>query len=261
MKSATFAPDSACVDDVRVAVNVEPRRAGRPPDILLMHYTGFLTAEKAIDWLAISESRVSCHYVVDVDGRITQLVPEELRAWHAGDSVWHGETDINSLSVGIEIQNPGHERGYSDFPPAQMQAVMTLSKDIIARHAIPPERVLAHSDIAPHRKIDPGEKFSWQELATHGIGHWVPPAPIIKDAIEPNGGLTGKALAQVQDQLRAYGYGLEVTGEMDVRTRQVVKAFQRHFRPGRVDGIVDASTAQTATRLLNALPARRRAVV
>ncbi len=249
--SQPFAPDSVHADDVRVAVNVEPRRADRAPDLLLMHYTGFLTAAQAIDWLAISESRVSCHYVIDVDGRITQMVPESLRAWHAGESIWRGERDINSCSIGIEIQNPGHERGYNDFPQAQMAAVIALSQDIIARHSIPAERVLAHSDIAPHRKNDPGEKFDWRLLAQHGVGLWVPPAPLQGDANQ-HPPPTPRDIRHAQALLSEYGYGLNITGEHDPRTRFVAAAFQRHFRPARVDGIIDVSTAQTIERLVAA---------
>ena len=120
---------------------------------------------KAIDWLSRPDSGVSCHYGIDEDGRITQMVAEDLRAWHAGESIWDGETDINSASIGIEIHNPGHDFGYPDFPEMQMQAVEALSRDIIARHGIRPERVLAHSDVAPTRKRDPGEKFPWARLA------------------------------------------------------------------------------------------------
>ena len=241
-----FEPDCGLVSAVRPAVNIEQRRPGLAPDILLMHYTGFDTGENAIRWLEIADSKVSCHYVVDTDGSITQMVPEHLRAWHAGQSVWHGVTDINSCSIGIEIQNPGHDRGYPDFPEAQMDAVIALSKDVVARHGIQPKRVLAHSDIAPHRKIDPGEKFDWALLAERGIGHWVPPAPISSD-LTP---VAACDVADIQRQLQTYGYGLEITGDMDERTALVVKAFQRHFRPARVDGIIDHSTAETLGRLL-----------
>ena len=246
-----FEPDSRLVAVVRPAVNVEPRAPGMSPDILLMHYTGFDTCENAVRWLEIADSRVSCHYVIDVDGTVIQMVPEALRAWHAGLSVWRGVTDINSCSIGIEIQNPGHDRGYPDFPAAQIDAVIALSQDIIARHGISPERVLAHSDIAPHRKIDPGEKFDWARLARAGVGHWVTPALVSPGGVSGDHGASGAALIEtVQRQLQLYGYGLEVTGEMDERTTLIVKAFQRHFRPARVDGIIDHSTADTLRRLL-----------
>lgn len=247
-----FEPDSIHVSDVRVAVNCEPRRGGIRPTVLLMHYTGFRTVEDTLYWLAVAESRVSCHYVVALDGRITQMVPESLRAWHAGEGSWKGDKDINSSSIGIEIQNPGHERGYPDFPSAQMDAIIALAKDIVARQHIRPERVLAHSDVAPHRKIDPGEKFDWALLNANGIGHWVEPTPA--DPIDaPATEFAADHIRRVQEMLAAYGYGIEPTGELDRRTMLVVKAFQRHFRPARVDGNIDHSTADTLSRLIAAL--------
>ncbi|MEM7776752.1 MAG: N-acetylmuramoyl-L-alanine amidase [Pseudomonadota bacterium] len=250
---AEFEPDSPCVNHLVPAVNIETRNHSGSPDILLMHYTGFDTAENAIKWLAIAESRVSCHYVIDLVGEVTQMVPEHLRAWHAGESEWHGATDINSRSIGIEIQNLGHERGYHDFPKPQMDAVARLARDIIARNGMRPERVLAHSDIAPHRKIDPGEKFDWSWLSTQGVGHWVAPTPV--DALPAPGASSDSIMdvRAIQLMLRAYGYGLEITGEHDRRTRLVVAAFQRHFRPARVDGEIDFATADTLKRLMGAL--------
>ena len=136
--------------------------------MLLLHYTGMDSAEAALDWLTRQESGVSCHYLVDAEGRIAQMVPESERAWHAGQSLWEGETDINSCSIGIEIHNPGHDFDYPDFPDAEMRAVEALCRDILSRHAIPSHRVLAHSDVAPGRKRDPGEKFDWERLARAG---------------------------------------------------------------------------------------------
>ncbi len=141
-------------------------------DMLLMHYTGMNSGPAAVNWLRAEKSGVSCHYLVDVDGAITQMVCESKRAWHAGKSYWQGVEDINSCSVGIEIQNAGPLAAFPDFPDVQIAAVIELSKDIIARHAIVAERVLGHSDVAPGRKIDPGEKFPWERLAKAGIGVW-----------------------------------------------------------------------------------------
>jgi N-acetylmuramoyl-L-alanine amidase len=247
-------PDSALVDAVLASPNVEPRRNGLRPSILLLHYTGLDSMPKAIEWLTYQGSGVSCHYGIDVDGRITQMVPEELRAWHAGESVWAGECDINSASIGIEIHNPGHERGYPDFPDVQMEAVERLCRDIIARHGIRPERVLAHSDVAPVRKKDPGEKFPWPRLARAGIGHWVAPAPVTESDAGLCVGAAEPRIAAFQVALRRYGYGSEPTGVLDARTEFVVTAFQRHFRPDRVDGRIDRSTIATLERLIAALP-------
>ena len=146
--------------------------------MLLLHYTGMTTGEAALERLKDPTSEVSCHYLVFEDGVILQMVPESRRAWHAGQSEWSGTTDINSQSIGIEIVNPGHAHGYRDFPPMQMEAVVALCRDLIARWAIVPWRVLAHSDVAPQRKMDPGERFDWRLLANAGVGLWVEPAPI-----------------------------------------------------------------------------------
>jgi N-acetylmuramoyl-L-alanine amidase len=252
--ASSVAPDSTLVAAVQPSPNAEPRRNGLRPSILLLHYTGLESMAKAIDWLTREGSGVSCHYGIDVDGRITQMVAEDLRAWHAGESIWAGETDINSASIGIEIHNPGHAFGYPDFPEAQMQAVERLSRDIVARHRIRPERVLAHSDVAPARKKDPGEKFPWDRLARAGIGHWVPPAPVVPGDDGLGLGAAEPRIAAVQVALRRYGYGIELTGTIDASTELVVTAFQRHFCPARVDGRIDRSTVTTLERLLAALP-------
>ncbi len=251
---SVFEADSPLVTRLHAAVNVEPRRNAMTPTILLMHYTGMQSAERAIYWLSCEESKVSCHYVIDEAGAITQLVPESERAWHAGQSHWSGATDINSASIGIEIQNPGHDDGYHDFPAAQMAAVLALSQDILSRNNILPHRVLAHSDIAPGRKIDPGEKFDWWWLHENGVGHWVAPEPV--DVVDLGFALgeVNSDIRDVQEKLVAYGYGLAATGALDQDTHRVVSAFQRHFRPARVDGRIDRSTIATLDRLLAALP-------
>ncbi len=245
-------PDCALVNALQPSPNLEPRRGTGHPDILLLHYTGMKSATKAIDWLARPEARVSCHYVIDEAGRITQMVPEIARAWHAGVAYWAGETDINSLSVGIEIHNPGHDDGYPDFPEVQMGRVAALSLDIVRRWQIRPERVLAHSDVAPRRKIDPGEKFDWQRLHRAGIGAWVRPEPVDScDAGFAEGQVSGEVtVAQVL--LQSYGYLVPVTGILDTETAIVLAAFQRHFRPERVDGRLDRSTLVTLEALVSA---------
>ena len=248
-----FEPDFKGAD-VMASPNFGERRDGRAPDILVLHYTGMPTAEGALDWLRRAESEVSSHYFVFEDGRVVQLVPETLRAWHAGRSFWKGETDINSSSIGIEIANPGHPGGLPDFPPTQIAAVIELCRDIVARNKIPPERVLAHSDVAPVRKIDPGENFPWATLAASGVGHWVDPSPIGGGRFFQQGD-SGPPVEALQAMLALFGYDVPVSGEYCGKTRGVVEAFQRHYRQERVDGIADASTIDTLHRLLKALPA------
>ena len=247
-------PDTPLVAALRPSPNFEPRRGVGRPDMLLLHYTGVATAAAAIDWLSRAESKVSAHYVIDEAGAITQLVAEAMRAWHAGVAVWADESDINSASVGIEIQHVGHEFGYPEFPEPQLRALEALCRDIIARHRIRPERVLAHSDVAPTRKKDPGEKFPWARLARAGIGHWVAPEPVVWADPGIARDAAGPLVADVQTLLARYGYGIEATGGFDPRTEFVVTAFQRHFRPERVDGRLDQSTITTLQRLIAALP-------
>lgn len=234
---------------VQLSPNVEPRVGDLSPHILLLHYTGMDDAQKACDWLCNPISKVSCHYLIDEQGRIVQMVDETLRAWHAGQSNWAGELDINSRSIGIEIQNGGHSAGSPDFPPEQMAAVVALSADIVRRQNIAPRMVLAHSDVAPGRKIDPGEKFNWALLNAGGVGHWVEPEPVNGGTFLQSGD-TGDAVYALQSMLKMYGYGIDVNQQYDHLTRIVVEAFQRHFRPARVDGIADQSTVATLHRLL-----------
>ncbi len=236
----------------RRSPNHGPRAAGKPLDTLILHYTGMESAEGALAWLCDPASQVSAHYFVFEDGRVVQMVEEGRRAWHAGVSSWAGETDINSRSIGIEIANPGHEFGYRDFPPVQIAAVIALCRGILSRHLIPPERVLAHSDVAPMRKEDPGERFPWDVLHDAGVGHLVPPVPITQGAVLKIGD-RGEAVAGLTSRFRQYGYGLQAESEFDLEVEAVVTAFQRHFRPERVDGIADVSTALTLDRLIDAL--------
>src|SRR5947207_12990061 len=167
----TFKADSKLAAHVVPSPNHDARTSRI--DILLLHYTGMQTAEEALARLTDRQASVSCHYFVHEDGRIDQLVRETRRAWHAGLSSWKGATDINARSIGIEVANPGHEYGYRDFPGVQIDGLIALCRDIFTRHSVRRERVLAHSDVAPTRKNDPGEKFPWARLAQAGIGLWV----------------------------------------------------------------------------------------
>jgi N-acetylmuramoyl-L-alanine amidase len=217
----------------RASPNHDERRLG-PPDMLILHYTGMTGAAAALDRLCDPAARVSSHYVVEEDGNVWRLVPEERRAWHAGESGWLGRHDINAHSIGVEIVNPGHEFGYRPFPDAQMTAVEELCRDIVSRRAIPARLVLGHSDVAPHRKQDPGELFDWRRLARAGIGLW-PDFSAVPERL-PEG------VAALQRALAAYGYDLPVTDALDERTVQTLIAFQRHFRPTDCAGVADDET-------------------
>lgn len=249
----SFLPDSSVVSGVMPSANFNARKDGRAPDMIVLHYTGMADAKSAIARLCTPGSEVSAHYVVLENGDIVQCVNESARAWHAGTSSWGGETDINSSSIGIEIVNSGHDFDYPDFPIRQVAAIIALCKGIMLRRKVPAHRVLAHSDVAPGRKKDPGEKFPWRLLADSHVGHWVEPAPIVRGE-QKMLGATGEQVLSLQRGLANYGYGLLPSGQYDGATMDTVTAFQRHFRPELVDGIADYSTMATLQNLLETLP-------
>lgn len=230
--------------------NFDARRG--PPDILVLHYTGMETAEAAIARLRDPEAKVSAHYVVDEDGSILRLVPEERRAWHAGRGAWQGETDVNAASIGIEIVNPGHEFGYRLFPEPQIEAVIALVADIRTRWSIPDARIIGHSDMAPDRKQDPGELFPWKRLAEAGHGLWFDPAPERIGALGAplSPGDEGLGVIVLRSGLHRLGYAVQPGGAYDDETRLTVEAFQRHWRPDRVDGVADGETRARLVGLL-----------
>ena len=235
----------------RPSPNHGARPAGAPIDILLLHYTGMRSGAEALARLCDPAAKVSAHYLIDEDGTCYRLVPEARRAWHAGESFWAGARDINSRSIGIELANPGHEFGYHPFPAEQMAALETLAKEILARHPIPPHRVLGHSDVAPTRKQDPGEMFDWARLARAGIGLW--PEPGFEPTAEGPTlavGMEGASVLGLQRALERFGYGVEASGGYDTVTAAVVVAFQRHFRPRQVDGKADPETRDLLQHLL-----------
>lgn len=231
-----------------------PNQDARPPgqaiDILLLHYTGMRNHAEALARLCDPAAAVSAHYLIDEAGAIFALVPEERRAWHAGVAKWQGATDINARSIGIELENPGHEFGYRAFPEAQMQALELLACTIVARHRIPLRRVLGHSDVAPSRKRDPGELFDWARLAKAGLGLW-PAADFEVSVNAPvlEAGMAGPAVFDLQTALDRIGYAIEGNAIYDSTTEQAVLAFQRHFRQASIDGIADPETTSLAHHL------------
>ncbi len=221
-----------------------------PPDMLVLHYTGMTSGPEALARLRDEQSKVSSHYMVEEDGRVFRLVPEERRAWHAGVSFWKGESDINGRSIGIEIVNPGHEFGYRPFPAAQIGAVIELVADIRTRWNIEDSRILGHSDVAPGRKIDPGELFPWKQLAQAGHGLWVEPdaAP----GLPLSEGEEGAGVFALQAGFTRLGYDCAPSGKYDAQTTSVVQAFQRHWRQEQVDGVADGMTRARLIALLRA---------
>ena len=245
----SFSSDTLCACTVLPSVNFGERALDLTIDMLVLHYTGMQSAKAAIDWLRNEASEVSCHYVVEESGNILQLVPENKRAWHAGKSEWQGIKDTNSRSVGIEIVNCGHDHGYPDFPKKQISSVIELCRDISKRHPIPPRNVVAHSDVSPGRKQDPGEKFPWDSLFESGIGAWVEEDLNSEPFAYP--GQSSEETASLRALLSVYGYGIDVLPEYDAHTEDCVRAFQRHFRQSRVDGVADIGTYRTLEKLIS----------
>ncbi len=225
-------------------------RDGTPVSLLVLHYTGMENGSAAIERLCDPAAKVSSHYVVEEDGRIFKLVEERDRAWHAGVSAWRGLANLNAHSVGIEIINPGHEFGYRAFPAVQMESVLKLSQSVIARHGIAARNVVGHSDIAPTRKIDPGELFDWEALAAGGVGEPIPQIDMSAYDGQLWTGDSGASVLALQQQLQSYGYGIETTGVYDTQTEIIVSAFQRHFRRSLVSGIADAQTRAVLAALI-----------
>jgi N-acetylmuramoyl-L-alanine amidase len=226
--------------------NFDARTA--PPDMIVLHYTGMQSGEAALARLRDPAAKVSAHYVVEEDGRVFTLVPEARRAWHAGVSFWAGERDINACSVGVEIVNPGHEFGYRAFPPAQIASVIDLIGDVRERWTIPDNRILGHSDVAPARKRDPGELFPWKAVADAGHGLWVEPPAAPGPPLQS--GDAGLGVVVLRASLRRLGYDGQAGETFDDALATIVTAFQRHWRPDRVDGVADGETRARLMGLL-----------
>ncbi|MCM0021759.1 MAG: N-acetylmuramoyl-L-alanine amidase [Tagaea sp.] len=223
--------------------NFDVRPDGVRPELLVLHYTDTIDVAETLSYLLDPARQVSAHYLIAEDGSVHRLVPEHKRAWHAGVSCWRGLRDVNARSIGIEIQNPGHRCGYREFPATQIDAVLALGLDIVARHAIAPRDVLAHSDVAPARKKDPGELFPWERLAQAGLGLY--PSQVARrhrSTRRFGPGDSDDAVSDAQALLARYGYDCAVTGTLDEATHAVLIAFQRRFRAWNFDGCLDGET-------------------
>jgi N-acetylmuramoyl-L-alanine amidase len=246
----------------RPSPNFDARTRG--VELVVLHYTGMQDGETALarltdpapvagkypgPWHEASVApdaplgRVSTHYVVGEGGEIYRVVAEDERAWHAGVSSWKGEGDVNGRAIGIEIVNGGHDFGLPDFPHAQIDAVILLLRDILQRRALTPASIVGHSDIAPDRKLDPGEKFPWKRLADAGVALWPKAMPLTQTSDDKTGAL--------QQQLAAFGYDVKTSGIMDAQTKAAVVAFQRRFRVSRIDGVADDETRALLAGLLS----------
>lgn len=222
-------------------------RKGKDVSMVVLHYTGMKTAKEALDRMCDPEAEVSAHYMIEESGKYHWLVPEDRRAWHAGVSEWAGETDVNSASIGIELVNPGHEWGYREFSEPQIDSLLRLLGGILQRFPVPRPRVIGHSDVAPGRKEDPGEKFPWHVLAAEGlaIGPWSGERPEVIPSED-----------EAVETLKKIGYGVDRFGAV-----ACVIAFQRRFCPDCMgEGLGETTRAAIAERWLriNALTGRVR---
>lgn len=224
------------MDELVHRENLSPNHdeRARPVSMVVLHYTGMRTAAEAEARLTDPAAKVSAHYLIDEDGEVTRLVPEHCRAWHAGRSFWRGLTDINSASIGIELVNPGHEWGYRPFPPAQMEALLPLLARIVRDHDVPRANVVGHADVAPARKEDPGELFDWPLLARHRLALPIPEV----------------ALGDPFDNAGAVLLAMERFGYDVTDGRAAVRAFQRRWRPGLIDGEIDLAIGAMVFALL-----------
>lgn len=226
--------------------------------MVVLHYTGMPTAAAALERLADPEAKVSAHYMIDEDGTIYRLVPEDKRAWHAGVAFWRGIRDVNARSIGIELVNPGHEFGYREFPAVQIDALIALLKDVATRYDVMPGNYVGHSDIAPLRKEDPGELFPWRRLHAAGFGRWwTDDFTVSPNAPAMRAGDRSGAVLELQTALDRIGYAIEGSGIYDQHTEAAVRAFQRHWRPAQVDGVSDAETTSLIHNISAQMTVRR----
>jgi N-acetylmuramoyl-L-alanine amidase len=241
----------------RPSPNFDDRKG--PPFMVVIHYTGMKDAASAMDRLCDPEAKVSSHYTIDEDGSIYSLVPEERRAWHAGVGIWDEERDLNSVSIGIEMVNPGHEFGPKPYSPQSISSLISLLDDIKTRWEILDHHIIGHSDLAPDRKADPGEWFPWEELARHNHGLWLSDDHFPPEALSAMGpplgvGDQGIGVFTLRAGLGKFGYGILADQVFDEEARQTVIAFQRHFLPTQIgsalEGAADATLRMTLMRLL-----------
>jgi N-acetylmuramoyl-L-alanine amidase len=205
-----------------------------PVTMVVLHYTE-MEREAALGRLTDPEAKVSAHYLISEDGEVVRLVDEAKRAWHAGASYWRGHRDVNSASVGIELDHPGHALGYREFADAQIEALVPLLNDVVRRHDIPRANVVGHSDVAPARKTDPGELFPWDRLAEYRLCLPRPEKLELGDPFDNDG---------------AFYLALERFGYDITEGRMAVEAFQRRWRPERIDGVIDGELRAILFQLL-----------
>lgn len=218
--------------------------------VIVIHYTGMQSEVEAINRLLNPKSKVSCHYFIKQNGQILNMVGDKHIAWHAGKSKWKNLSFLNDTSIGIELANLGHDFGYEDFKKKQIHILIKLLKKLIKKYSIKNEYIVGHSDIAPLRKKDPGEKFPWGKLAKLGIGFWHNLSPKLlannrgKIVLKKDKLIFFKYLEKIGFQIR---FGIKKIKY----EKKLIKAFQRRFRPENISGILDKESLLIAKKLSN----------
>ena len=215
---------------------------------IVLHYTGMQSERVSIERLTSKKSKVSSHYLINKEGKITKMVDEKKIAWHAGKSKWKNFVNLNSQSIGIELVNKGHQFGYENFPKKQISKLVILCKFLIKKYKIKKTNILGHSDIAPLRKMDPGEKFPWKHLSKNKIGYWYNIYKL-KNHNFNKANLRRFFFANLYKIGYRY-FGIKKASRHDLK---IVKAFQRRFRQNKVNGLIDQECLQISHYLANSL--------
>ena len=224
------------------------KRLKRQIKLIVFHYTGMQSKVEALKKLCKSKSKVSCHYFIDEIGNIARLVPEKFSAWHAGKSSWKDFKFLNKFSIGIELVNPGHNFGYRKFSKKQIYSLKKISKKIIAKYNIIDSNIVGHSDIAPLRKKDPGEKFPWKELANSKIGIWHRlKTKELKKNRRKKINLNEKKM--FFKYIKKIGYQTQYNLKKSIYENKIIKAFQRRFRTEYISGVIDQECLLIAKNL------------
>jgi len=224
------------------------KRLKKQIKLIVFHYTGMQSKVAALNRLCTSKYKVSCHYFIDEKGKIEKIVPESFSAWHAGESSWKNFKFLNKFSIGIELVNPGHDNGYRKFSKKQIHSLKQMSKKLISKYNINPSNIVGHSDIAPLRKKDPGEKFPWKELANSKIGIW---HNLRTDELKKN----RKKKINLNEKklffkcIKKIGYKTKYNLKKTTYKNKIVKAFQRRFRTEYISGVIDKECLLIAKNL------------
>tara|TARA_E500000178_G_scaffold185633_1_gene183797 strand:- start:93 stop:800 length:708 start_codon:yes stop_codon:yes gene_type:complete len=226
---------------MKTTINFSPnfsfkKREKRQVKFVIIHYTGMQSEIESINRLKNPKYKVSCHYLISRKGEVVQMVKEKNIAWHAGKSKWKQFKNLNNYSIGIELVNKGHQFGYQNFSNQQISSLIKLCKKLKKKYLIKKENFLGHSDIAPLRKIDPGEKFPWKKLSKHGIGKWYVKVNN-KNKINQK-----KMEALFFKNLQKVGYRYVTNTKINLKNKMIVKAFQRHYLPNNITGKINQKT-------------------